>query len=73
MLDGRGVSVNKRHAIIVRVGEKRILESAMERVRALIGAEEVKANGNGKNKRKGGDKRGGEDEEIGSRNKKSRR
>jgi hypothetical protein len=51
MLNEAEVSMNKRRAIVVRMGEKRILQGVMEKV-----LEQMTARTTGKNKRKGDDK-----------------
>jgi SET domain-containing protein 6 len=43
------VSLNKKHAIIVRLGEKRLLQGALAKINNLRAAA---ANGNRQNKRK---------------------
>ncbi|KAJ7661634.1 hypothetical protein B0H17DRAFT_953556 [Mycena rosella] len=50
LADADGLPLNARHALIVRVGEKRILEGALERVVGLLAAA---GDGDGKRKRKG--------------------
>ncbi|TFK44282.1 hypothetical protein BDQ12DRAFT_708264 [Crucibulum laeve] len=61
------VSLNKRHAIIIRGGEKRILLGTLERVKVQLEKDKA-SSGTTKNKRKGGDDRSPE-----AKAKKSRR
>lgn len=50
------LSLNKRHAVIVRLGEKRVLKGAMDRVHRLLLLNGEKEKQSGKNlKRKGRD------------------
>jgi SET domain-containing protein 6 len=48
------LSLNKKHAVIVRLGEKRILNATLERSQELLHAAREKENGT-KLKRKDGD------------------
>lgn len=61
---GSPLSLNKRHAVIVRLGEKKILVGVLQKLKLL--REEAESKGN-KMKRKGGA------EESGSRSKKKTR
>ena len=61
------LSLNKKHAVIVRLGEKRILNAILERLQNLLRLERGKGN---VLKRRGG---GGDEAEKGPRTKKSRR
>jgi N-lysine methyltransferase SETD6 len=50
------LTLNKRHAVIVRLGEKKVLKGAMDRIQRLLLLSEEKEKQNGKNlKRKGRD------------------
>jgi hypothetical protein len=52
------LSLNKRHAIIVRLGEKRVLASAVDRLRRLLqvkGEKTMQRENEKSLKRKGGD------------------
>ncbi|KAL0575683.1 Ribosomal lysine N-methyltransferase 4 [Marasmius crinis-equi] len=47
-------SLNKRHAIVVRLGEKRILSTALEKTQQLIAAEKTSNGGNKRKRPEGG-------------------
>lgn len=53
------LSLNKRHALILRVGEKRLLHIHLKRIKELLAEETEKADKAGNGKRKAFDDKGG--------------